>query len=998
MKWILNRPVTLTMAIALIILLGVLSFIKVKRQINPDGFEPRYLYVSVYNIQLSPDEADKAIAEPLSGLFRTIKNIERVNSRSHDNRVSFDLEFLPTANMRTTYLEIQTVLDRSREFIPKNSKFFIWRWNPNASPILWAGLQMTKDLPAEAVENIFESHIRPSIQRIEGVASVDVYGLRPKKISISLKEELIRQYKITALDVINELQNHSISSSLGKSGDIPVIFLNQISNIEEITSIQIKPGVSIGNLGLVTWEDNPRDQLIRIDNQDLYWISIRKQDGANILSVSKKIVDVLKKIEKENNGNYKFKIVWNEGDAVETALESIFRTALFSGLIAFIVVFIFLRNLKLTILVSIAIPLAILITLIWLYFSGQSLNILSMMGIMLACGMVVDNGIVVAESIFNNIHQGMNKQKAIIAGIKDVGLAVFMGTLTSIAVFLPLILMNGDSNFSFFMSKLGMPVCIALLASLVIALVIIPYLTNSIKNVGVINQSTSTFDKVKHAYRTLLSIALKKRFEVICGLLILTAATFIIGQKANLSGGNENNTRLHFRIKFDESIPFYQRSEHLIQIEKLLDKYRSEFDLERIRVQLNRNSCCASIRLARHVDQSLDNSVVRTRLVEILPEFPGVEYNIRTIEDSNRRSPQNRYTSVRIRGPKLKTLDLLTSKVQEMLEAINGVAEVKLEENDNSNRNIEIVPNTSKLRNLSISSTSIANDVRLRLAKTEVFKLDEKYPVEVSFFNQINYLNDINKIKLQSGIPLEHLTDVHHIPKSVTPARLNGALSQQINVFYDEAITPETRDIAESLVLSYINNLALPTGYTLSQESFRDQARDGSDVLFALIMAIVLVYLIMGVLFESAVLPFIIMFTVPLAFVGSKWMSILTNTAPGIMGQLGIVILVGIVVNNGIVLIDLIKKTSDSPEQDFHLAVIQASERRLRPVLMTAATTIFSLFPMALGSSNILGIPFSPLGHAIIGGLLCSTLITLFLIPVIYTLYEDFKIFVKTRA
>jgi len=733
-------------------------------------------------------------------------------------------------------------------------------------------------------------------------------------------------------------------------------------------------------------------------------MSISKKDGENILQISELAIKELKKIEESENGKIKFDIMWNQGEEISSALKTITTTAVSAGVIAFIVVLVFLRNLSLTILVTTSIPLSVLITIVYLYFGGESLNVLSMMGIMLSCGMVVDNAIVVAEAIFGQIEKGVERTQAIINGVKEVGIPVLMGTATTIAVFLPLILMNGDSNFSFFMAKLGIPVCIALVGSLVIALVIIPHL---IKHAGSKvtskGQQSKYWLKIQRTYRRILEFTLRKRFETVLALVLFSLLTFAVDKQFAPTDTGEDNSRFYFSVQFDESLSFQYRNEYLIRIEKSIDTLREEFAIEQVQASMNRNNSRASLSLRREVGTNKSNGDLRKILNKELPVIAGVQYDI---QDSTERSDAvaQRFMNIRLKGLKTEVLSQLAEQVKESIANIDGVSEVKIETEDAAGRNVDIIP-SSVVNIRDITANDIANEVRSYLTKVELFELEEKYPVIVESALKITNLVQIGRLEVKPGVDVSAVAQIQYAPKTITPRRTDGALSQDLKIFFKEGLNVTEKENLQSQVMNLANGLELPPGYMLGRDAFRAEQRDNSDMMFALAMALILVFLIMGVLFESTILPFVIMFSIPVAFLGSMWMSVLTGTASGIMGKLGLVILVGVVVNNGIVLIDLIiKKIGDfeiaekMARERYFENVADACEARLRPVLMTASTTVLSLLPMALGASNLLGIPFAPLGHAIIGGLICSTMITLLLIPVTFTLAKDFEAFIKSTV
>ncbi|MAY81319.1 MAG: hypothetical protein CL930_11120 [Deltaproteobacteria bacterium] len=693
----------------------------------------------------------------------------------------------------------------------------------------------------------------------------------------------------------------------------------------------------------------------------------------------------------------KFVTFFNQGDLIQGSIDNLLDTALWGGLFAIVVLFAFLRQWKMTLLIAACIPFTLLLTVTTTYFAGRSLNLLSLMGLMLAVGMVVDNAIVVVESIDARRQQGDGVQTAAVKGTTDIGLAITLSTLTTMVVFLPIILMSGDADFSFFMSELGMPVVWALGISLLVALFFTPLTTTVIQNTKA-SVEPPWVTWLSNRYRNSLQWFLSNRTDALMLLISLVFVTMVVPVQAvgcnQASEGNLDDFGIRYKVSADAS--YYDRLNVIETIDAYVEENKERWGVRTWRARMRDTSQRGSttVYLAEREDGMLQRDDVIDDAKENLPQIAGVELGIGW---GGSGGPPINQIEIFLHGEDTLTLERLGNSVQRVINAIPGVVGAIPEMEAEGGREIRLSVDRDSASRHGISPQQIGRTVGFALRASALPEFHEgNKDIDVVARFRLDDRKDLSRLldfpmfspTTMKVVPLRTVTNTDYAQGISSIHRENRITSYPITVDLEDGLSKEQ---AWSTMERALREMQFPEGYTWSKSWSQEQDREEDDARnMALLLSVIFVFLIMGVLFESFLLPMSIITTVPMAFLGVYWMLFLTDTSFDTMSGVGLVILVGVVVNNGIVYIDLVTRLRESGT-DRLTALIEGGTRRLRPILMTALTTIFGLVPMTIGDASFVGMPYAPLGRVVVGGLATGTLLTLFLLPFLYTILDDMR-------
>jgi HAE1 family hydrophobic/amphiphilic exporter-1 len=685
-------------------------------------------------------------------------------------------------------------------------------------------------------------------------------------------------------------------------------------------------------------------------------------------------------------------VLFDQGSMIETSIGDLYGSALEGAALAILILWLFLRRAVITVVIALTIPASLLIAVTVMYFSGYSLNILSLTGLILAVGMVVDNAIVVSEQIERRISAGVPRREAVIGGASEVGLAITVSTATHVMAFVPITLMSGSQSVTFYLSQLGLPVCASIVASLFVSLIWIPWIAAHLP--WAIPGMPIAEDKVRveDRFARWLGVALRHRGDVALVATLLFASVFLLGDKVQQSDQAQANIGdVRMIYAFDDNVTVNEQERVLAEAERILLDSREELGLRDVVVRMGGWMGRPQIRcfLVPPDDRKLTREGVITALQERVPRVPGAKWSL-TWDSSEGVGG----IDLMIAGRQSTQLDALLPAVIERLERLPGVTSVVRRNDASSSRELQLRPDREIAATLGLPVGAVGAFVDLALRGREVGQLvggDEPVKIYASAgaaaATSPAALNALPLPTLSGMVPLGSVTKGQVASGIGSIERVNGRTVAQL-------VVRTSREDIDALGKEMDRALATfpwPEGYGPEKGSrLTGIASNNSDLLMAFLLATVFIFLLMGFLFESFVLPLAILFSVPFAFTGAIWTLYLTGTPFDVMAGIGLVILVGVVVNNGIVLIDLVAELRRGGLTRTE-ALVAAGRERFRPVVMTALTTIVGLIPMAFGSTAIVGIPYAPLGRSLMGGMLFSTVLTLVVVPVAYSVLDDLR-------
>ncbi len=1020
----IHRPVTVLMSLTALLVVGYIAFTQIAVELMPEGFSPPFLGVYIPYPNANPREVEEQIAKPVEEQVRTISGVDRVNTNSHSSGCFTRISFVQDTDMDVAYTMLRDRMDRVKSEIPDDvDRIYVWKRGEDDSPILWIALIQTGEY--EDPYYIIEQHVQKPLERVDGVAKVEVWGADEKEIMIMINQDKVRAYKINLYEIIGKLRqdNFAISSGHVKEGGqkIFVRSVGKFRSLEDIKNLPIRgANLKLGDIADVKYDVPERRWRQNIDGKKAVSIGIFKESMANTVALTDEVVKVLETTINKDPvmSGFKEEILFNQGSFIKESIKNLQDAAMWGGLFAFAVLYFFLRRFRMTLIVNLAIPLSLLITLTTMYFMGWTLNLITMMGLMVSVGMVVDNSIVVLENIYSKRTKGQDNKNSALWGSSEVALAVTMATLTTVVVFLPLILMNDNVGFRFYMLRIGLPVMISLVASLFVAMIFIPLAATRVVSKRKVQEPLAIL-KTNALYQKTLRWTLNHKMETSVILILLIASMFYASAQTPSTDrmqGNINDVRLFFDLPDNLAIEDVERIFKIVE-----DTVRVKEDLYNIRAINSRfsqnwgrmsiflyppepmqwyeafyNNVTKSLGLRE--SDTMEHSEVVEDLKKRLPEFPGVD--IRT--NWFREGGDDASLAISLFGDDTEKLAELSKEVVRRLRSVEEIVSIETDLEEGSDE-IRLHIKRDQAKKYGISPQMISGTVQYALRgiplpkyQTEEKEIDVRVQLQEDDRRNLYQLKNLTFFS-ENGreIPLDAVADFTINKGYGNIHRENGktTLSVKANV------SKETMELVYAKVDKVMKGFEMPYGYSWTKgHRFRDMQESDESQMFAIILAITFVFLLMGFLFESFVLPLSVIISIPFSFFGAFWLMYLTNTPIDMMSRIGFIILIGIVVNNAIVLIDLVNRLRKEGYSRYD-AIMEAGRQRFRPILMTAFTTIGGLIPMAVGNAQMIGIPYAPMGRTIIGGLMTSTILSLIAVPWAYVLFDDLRnYFMKITA
>jgi HAE1 family hydrophobic/amphiphilic exporter-1 len=1012
----IHRPVTVLMSLLALLVVGYIAFTQIAVELMPAGFSPPFLGVYVPYPNSNPREVEEQVAKPIEEQVRTISGIDEVNTNSSSNGCWTFIRFVQDTDMDIAYALLRDRMDRVKSELPDDiERVYVRKWNNDDQPIMWIALSQLQEY--EDAYYILEQHLKKPLERVDGVANIEIWGAIEKEILIYVNQDKVRSYKLNLYNIIQTLRddNFAISSGFVTEGEqkIFVRSLGKFRNLDDINNLPIRgTNLKLKDIAEVKYDVPEKRWRQYIDGKKAVSIGIYKESMANTVALTDEVVKVFEDRMSTDPylSGFKGEVLFNQGTFIKESIENLQSAALWGGIFAFAVLYFFLRRFRMTLIVSLAIPLSIVITLTTMYFIGWTLNLITMMGLMVSVGMVVDNSIVVLENIYSKRTEGKDKKSAALWGASEVAIAVTMATLTTVVVFLPLILMNDQIGFKFYMLRIGLPVIISLIASLYVAMVFIPLAATKVVSKRKVEEPLA-IRKANALYVRILNWSLLHKAETSIALIFVIFLMFFAqGQTESTddSRGNINDVRLFFDLPENLAIEDVENIFRIVE-----DTVRAKEDVYNIRTINSRISHnWGQMRIFLHPPERMEwyeafyNNIIKSLAVgsggimeysevledlkKRLPKFPGVEIRTSWFQEGGDQAS----LQISLFGDDTEKLAVLSQEVERRLRSIEEIVSIETDREEGSDE-IQVHIKRDQAKKYGISPQIISGTVQyaLRGIPLPKYQTDEK-EIDVRIQLRENDRQNLYQLKnltffSENGreIPLDVVADFTVKRGYGSIRRENGKTTLGVKA----NLSNETMGTVYAQVDKVMEGFEMPYGYSWSKgQRFRRMQESDNSQFFAIILAITFVFLLMGFLFESFVLPLSVIISIPFSFFGAFWMLYLTGTPIDLMSRIGFIILVGIVVNNAIVLIDLVNRLRKEGYSRYD-AIMEAGRQRFRPILMTAFTTIGGLMPMAVGNAQMIGIPYAPMGRTIIGGLMTSTILSLIAVPWAYVLFDDLR-------
>jgi HAE1 family hydrophobic/amphiphilic exporter-1 len=1002
------RPVGVLMLFLALLVVGVIAYPRIPLQLLPDGLSTGQCGVYIPVPDATPREVMEQVAKPCEDYLRTLPGLRGIVTSSGARRCLVRLELDSRYDMGLLVAELRDRIDRARSSWPEGAdRYHVWRHGDSDVPTYIVSLGMDVDETKVDLDYIFDEVIRKRLESIPGVARVNVWGIIDKRIEIMVDKDRVAAHGVNLRQLIERLaaDNRSINAGAVRDGDRDVLVRidGKFGSFEEVESYPAGR-FRVSDFAAIGYARSVRDRLARVNGKRSRAIVIHKESGANAVEVCERVEKTIREVavglERSIPGAGKIEShAWmNQGEMIKVSVGSLRESGLIGALCAAVVLYLFFRRLGMTLLVLCAIPFSLLITVVWIFFRGGTFNLISLMGLTLGIGMLVDNSIVVVESILRQRELGRSPRLASIHGVRDVALAVSLATLTTVMVFLPIIFL-GDPRFRAITAEIGGPLCISVLASLLVALVFIPLGAVYLGRQGggaeaALGGAPARHSGANRATRALLAWCLRHRLAALLAagaLLATTQLGFRLLPKADAP--MDGPRRLQMRLELPKNFTLRQADGAFAQVEEAVRQAGKDLGIRSITCWFDSQGGDLNVFLepgARIKEQEFFAAIGPQ-----LPRLPGVTYRL-GFEDFARDQGGERLR-VFIQGNDLDALEEAAGLVQEELEDRRKFPELEqvARWREDEREEVRIQVERRAAQHFGVDTATVSRMVAwaLRGAPLADFLVaDRELPFWIRYSDaDKENVEELNAIRIfrPGGEPLrlENLARYELLPGTGEIHRRNGRMT----VGFSARVASGDPFAVRKKVEHQLKRLPLPDGCEISmRQDMGGFEQDMKSAGLAMAMALFLVFFVMGLLFESWVLPFSVLLSVPFAFFGSVWFLYLMGVSLDAVSMIGMLMLVGIVVNNAIVLVDCINRLRSSGERRA-AAVLLAVRVRFRPIWMTALTTIFGLLPLMLFRQKGDGVDYKALAVVLVGGLMTSTFFTLFLVPLLYTILDDLR-------
>ncbi len=999
----IRYPVTVCMLLITFLLLGAVSLTRIPLVLLPSINAPFIVVVAPYP-NATPEQVLESITKPLEEALATIPQVRRITSRSDADQAQVVLEFNLGADVDWLRAEIREKVEQARDELPGDLRdILVQNFNTDDIPIIEGRISSGRDLRGSY--DFLDLKIKRPLERIPGVADVQIDGVVRRQIDIQLRLDDIKRYRVDIDSLFQKLESANLNVSVGRVEESGYRF--GVLTEGTIDSLQQLRQFPVNERGLLL-EDVADVDLINpgvtygrhLNGEFAIGLNIRKGSDANTVETVDRVMAAVQQLNQDPSLQGIEVLIWhNAGEEITGSLSGLLNAGTVGAVLAVIVLFLFLRRLGATLAVGISIPFSILAAVGFLYLMGSSLNVLSMMGLMLSTGMLVDNAVVVLESIYRHREKGVPRVEAARQGAESVVRAVVASTLTSIIIFVPLVF-GRETIFTIFLGHTGIAIMITLLCSLFISLTLIPlglarFFQLKLKPAS--QRQSPSQGRLLDGYSRFLNWTLQRPGRTVAGILIVLATSAIPFQNIKDNSINAQDMEdLTIEYEFSENYKYSRiESEFVEPVEQYLLGNRSRFGIENLYSFYSNNEAATRIYFDPRKVSAEDVADIRREIAEKLPVIPGADIRL-----GQQRGAENRnFLSASFYGEEPTVLRNLVLEAKRRLKEHSEFEEIYTGV-DRARQEVQVVLDRTRANKFGVSPESVAGilGIVIRGQQLRSYRTEQG---EVEIWIRLRPrdredLDDLNSIIVGGGPQGEEirLAQVADLQVVKTP----GAISREGRRTYASMwinYTGEQTEDGKNLIQGTLDGIEMPVGYSWNF-GFRTLEQDEQDAEFAfnLLLALFMVYFVMASLFESLAHPFAIMISLLFAIPGVSWFLFLTGTPMNLMAMIGILILIGIVVNNGIVLIDHVNNLR---REGFsrHEAILAGCRERFRPILMTATTTVVGLIPLSLGTSGIFGLRYFPMARTVMGGLIASTVLTLVVLPTVYRLVDDVSVWLR---
>ena len=1000
-----NRPVLTAVGFIILVLLGLFGWSNLPVSMYPDITLPTLMVMTIYE-GASALDVEEEISKELEDALSNVSNLETIKSDSRENVSIISLEFTYGTNLDEAANDVRDALGFA--FLPDDAGDpTLFKISGSMAPVI--AFTASTANPGIDIKSVLEDRVLEELSRIPGVGSADYWGGGDEKqINIDISQVKLEQLGVSIAQINQVLEANNLNFPLGQleQGGIEynLRLPAKFENLEEIERVVVGNNngkmVQLRDIATVSWGVGEKTGYFRRNGEEAAMFGIFKKTDANTVEVAKLVKDRVEVLDTKYPG-LSFEVIFDMSEIVEDSISNLVNTIAIAIILVLAISFLLLGNIRASIIIAISIPVSLIVSFVYLYLSDSSLNIISLSAIAIAVGMVVDNAVVVLENVFRHRESGESRKEAAIFGAQEVSQAILASTVTTIVIFLPLMLTRGLVAVMFKELAITMP--LMLTVSFITAITLAPMLSSRfLKMKKEEDFSDRFFGRLESGYSGMLNWALSRRGRTLSVFIIVFIIGMFLFSFVSMDFfPNPGSDQLQADIELPIGTRVDKTNEMAKKIEELIWKEVPE--TQSITVQaggtgdiFGGSEGSHAITMYLTIGETKESKFgIADRLNEKVGEIPGIKrVKFSVIGGMFGGDDEGVFggapIEVEIIGDNLEAADSLAEVLLSALVNVKGISSIEISRKKGG-KELWLDPRGTEMYSYGFSAYTVGYELRTAFYGTEIGKFSDEgieYPIIVRLDDESrNAFETIDNLQLMSmyGGPV-------HISNFLEPVEKSAALSvdrknKERMVVLKISVSGALGDVMRN-VRKIVDSFVIPRGLNINYAGqAQEQGETFGSLIFAILLGVILVYLVMAAQFESFFDPFIIMFSVPFAFVGVSLAYWVSFQSMSLMGMVGIAMLVGIVVNNAIVMIDyfnILRKRG----MDLDEAVKTGARRRLRPILMTTGTTVFGLLPLALssGSGSVL---WKSLGVSVVGGMVVSSFITLLLIPTLYMIFES---------
>ncbi len=1026
-----KKPVTTAMIFFGIIILGAVSLSRLGLEMLPDIEIPTIMVLTTYE-GAGPEEVEERVTRIAEESLATVEDIDRIEAFSSEGISGVTLRFNWGANLDNAINDVRDKIDMVKAVLPEDADDpMILKLDISMMPALVYGVS-SDERTFPHLKKILEDEVCIPLESVSGVASASVMGGMERAILVELNSQRLRAYNLSVSQMVNILRASNLSTPGGNirtGGTDYIVRVPEELELEEIEDVVVSNynGTPVKIKDIATVKDSFKEitQETLVNRRPGLILMVQKESDANTVSVCRGVFKKLEELKQNIPSSVEFHLAMDASDQVIRSIDNLKNTLLTGGILVVLIIFMFLGNLRSSLIIASAIPISLIVTFIFLFMAGYTINIISLSSLAIAIGMVVDAAIVTHENIHRHLENGEELKHSCLTGGTEVAGALVASVSCMVAIFVPIMFTGGIT--AIFFKQLAYVTSMALIASLFTALMLIPMLSSKFfsfrrtggddskrKSIGerVSLFTDAWFGKIVNSYENLLGWALRHRKTVILLSLFFLIGSLSLAKFVGTAFIPETDEgEAEFKITLPVGTRYEKTGEVVKKIEDIIYDEVPEAEMSYCRYGVGEgglssliggeegsNIGSVGIKLVSKAKRKRTPRQIAYDLKDKLNVFPDTEVLYSAGGMRSLMFGGAKPVSVELRGYDLIQARETSQKIADILKSIEGVADVEISRKEGKPE-LQVVIDREKASVLGLNVAGISDTVATCFhgsVATYYREAGEEYDIEVRLReedrNTVENLENL-LIPLPSGRQVS-LSDIATIEKSAGPLKIERKGRERLIKIEGEIYGRDLGGVINE-VKERLEVLSLPPGFTIYfGGEFEEQQKSFAQLTLALILGIILVFMIMAGQFESLIDPFVVMFAIPFSLIGVIWALFLTGNTLSIISFIGLIMVVGIGVETGIVLVSFIKQLREQGVE-LHQAVMEAGRLRLRPVLMTTLTTVLGLTPLALsrGEGSEMWVP---LGFSILGGLVVSFFFTLFFIPVLYTIYEE-KILRRSR-